>query len=154
MQTSASQDIDANRKVITGNDSFLLRSAWTFVATTTGTQAAHTLFTVTGDVLVNLFAICTTNLTGAGSGAVGTVNNTTALITTTVGTDIDATEVWQNDTPTVEVGAVVSTSKPIASGADIILTISGGTFTAGVVTFYCTWRPLSTTGFVSVTTPA
>jgi hypothetical protein len=154
MAIASGQQIDANSRTVNSNDAFLLASTWTFAATTTGTQAAHTLFTVTGDVLVNVFATCTTDVTGSGTGAVGTANNTQAFIATTTGTDIDAKEVWQNATPTAEVGAVVSTSKPVSGSTDIILTIGTNTLTGGVVNFYCLWRPLSSTGNVTVTTPA
>lgn len=154
MSTLQGQQIDANRRTINSNDAILLSSTWTFAAATTGAVGAHTLFTVTGDVLVNVFAVCTTDITGSGTGEVGTANNTAALIAQTTGTAIDANEVWQNATPTAEVGAVVSTSKPIANGADIVLTIATNTFTAGVVTFYCIFRPLSNTSDITVTTPA
>lgn len=154
MSTSAAQQIDANRRTINSNEAFLLSSAWTFAAATTGAVGPHTLFTVTGDVLVNVFAICTTDITGSGTGEVGTANNTAVLIAQTTGTAIDANEVWQNATPTLDVGAVVSTPKPISNGADIVLTIATNTFTAGLVTFYCIWRPLSSTSDITVTTPA
>jgi hypothetical protein len=84
----------------------------------------------------------------------GTANNTAALIAQTTGTAIDANEVWQNATPTLEVGAVLSTAKPIANGADIVLTIATDTITAGVISFYVLWRPLSRDGNLTATTPA
>lgn len=146
------QQIDANGRVVASNDGFLLESAWTFAAATTGAVGAHTLFTVTGYCLVNIFGICLTDVTGSGTGEVGTANNTAILIAQTTGTAIDANEVWQNATPTTEVGAVVSTSKPIVSS--ILLTIATDTFTAGVINFYCTWRPLNKTSSVTIATPA
>lgn len=150
----AAMDRDANRQVVTSNDAFRVASTWTFVAGTTGAVGPHTLFTVTGDVLVNVFAVCTTLVTGSGTGEVGTANNTTSFIAQTTGTAIDANEAWQNATPTLEVGAALGNAKPIVNGADIILTIATDTFTAGVVTFYCLFRPLSDTGNVTATTPA
>jgi len=154
MATTAAQQIDANYRTINGNDAILTSSTWTFSATTTGAVGAHTLFTVTGAVLVNVFGICTTDVTGSGTGEVGSANNTAALIAQTTGTAIDALEIWQNATPTTEIGAVVSTSKPIAPSTNIILTIATNTFTAGVITFYCTWRPLSSSSNLTATTPA
>lgn len=147
-------DSDANFYRFGSNDAFKLSSTWTFSALTTGAATAHTLFTVTGDVLANVFGICGTDVTGSGTGEVGVVGNTAALIAQTTGTAIDAGEVWQNNTPTVGVGAVVSTPKPIANGLDIILTIATDTFTAGVIRFYCIWRPLSSDALITVTTPA
>lgn len=154
MATTAAQQIDANYKVITSNDAILLTSTWTFAAATTGAVGAHTLFTVTGTNLVNIFGVCTTDITGSGTGEVGTANNTAILIAQTTGTAIDANEIWQNATPTTEVGAVVSTSKPLAPSTNIILTIATATFTAGVVTFYLTFRPLSSDANITVATPA
>lgn len=154
MATSSGQQIDANFKVINSNEAFLSTSTWTFAAATTGAVGAHTLFTVTGTVLANVFGVCTTDITGSGTGEVGTANNTAALIAQTTGTAIDANEIWQNATPTTEVGAVVSTPKPIAPATNIILTIATNTFTAGVVTFYCIWRPISSGADLTVTTPA
>lgn len=145
---------DANWRTVDTNEAYQLSSTWTFVAGTTGAVGAHTLFTVTGDVLVNVWAICTTLLTGSGTGEVGTANNTASLIAQTTGTAIDANEVWQNATPTLEVGAAIGNAKPIASGSDIVLTIATDTFTAGVVTFYVQYRPLSVGSSISVTTPA
>lgn len=153
-QFSASLDSDGNHYRFGSNDAFKLSSTWTFAALTTGAVGPHTLFTVTGDVLANVFGVCSTDITGSGTGEVGTANNTAALIAQTTGTAIDAKEVWQNATPTAEVGAVVSTPKPIAGSTNIILTIATNTFTAGVVTFYCIWRPLSSDGNITVTVPS
>lgn len=146
--------IDANRRTITSNEAFVLSSTWTFAAATTGAVGAHTLFTVTGDVTVNVFGICTTDITGSGTGEVGTTNNTAILIAQTTGTAIDTNEVWQNATPTTEVGADIDISKPVAQSNNILLTIASNTFTAGVVIFYCLWRPLSANASITVTTPA
>ncbi len=145
---------DANRRTVDNNEAFLLSSRWTFSALTTGAATTHTLFTVTGDVLANVFAVCSTDVTGSGTGEVGVTGNTAILIAQTTGTAIDAGEVWQNNTPTVGVGAALGNAKPITNGLDILLTIATDTFTAGVVTFYCIWRPLSTGASITVTTPA
>lgn len=148
------QQRDGNFRTINSNEAFVLASTWTFVDTTTGAVGPHTLFTVTGDVLVNVFGHCTTDITGSGTGEVGTANNTAGLIAQTTGTAIDANEWWQNATPTLKVGATVSPAIPVGSSTDIILTIASNTFTAGVVVFYCTYRPLSSGAGITVTTPA
>ena len=153
MATTSPQQIDANYRTINSNDAFLLKSAWTFVAGTTGAVAAHTLFTVTGDVLVRVFAVCSTDVTGSGTGEVGVTGNTAALIAQTTGTGIDAGETWIDATPEVGTVAVPATFI-ITNGLDILLTIGTNTFTAGVITFYCLWRPLSTGADITVTTPA
>lgn len=151
---TASLDSDANHYRFGTNSAFRLLSPWTFTDTTTGAVGAHTLFTVTGDVLVSVFGHCTTDVTGSGTGEVGTANNTAGLIAQTTGTAIDANEWWQNGTPTLKIGADVNPVKPIGTSTDIILTIGTDTFTAGVITFYCLFRPLSSDGNISVTIPA
>lgn len=151
---SQNMDRDASFQVVTGNDAFKLSSTWTFVGNATGDQAAHTLFTVTGDVLVRVFGVCSTNIAGAGTMEVGVAGNTAGLIAQIAdATNLDAGEVWVDATPGVGVEAVTGTFV-VAGGADIILTIGTADLTAGVVTFYCLWRPLSSDGNVTVTTPA
>jgi hypothetical protein len=142
--------------VITSNEAFLLSSTWTFVENLTGNQGNHTLFTVTGDVLVNVWGHCTTNMAGSGADfEVGVTGNTAGIIAQIADVeDLDAGDVYQNNTPTVGVGAALGNAMPINGGLDILLKITGADVTAGVVTFYCLWRPLSETGNVEVTVPA
>lgn len=154
MSVDAVQQIDRNHKVITSNEAILLSSTWTFAVATTGAVGAHTVFTGTGSYLANVWAECGTDVTGSGTAEVGVTGNTAVFIAQTTGTAIDAGEIWQNNTPTVGVGAALGNAKPVASGLDILLTIGTDTLTAGVVTFYCAWRPISADGKVTVTTPA
>lgn len=154
MAVDAVQQIDRNHKVINSNEAILLESQWTFAAATTGAVGAHTLFTVTGSVLANVWGECSTDVTGSGTGEVGVTGNTAVFIAQTTGTAIDAGEVWQNATPTVGVGAALGNAKPVTNGLDILLTIATDTFTAGVITFYCLWRPVSSGSKITVTTPA
>lgn len=146
-------DRDANRVSIQSNDAGKLESTWTFAAATTGAVGAHTLFTVTGNCLVRVFGICDTDLTGSGTIEVGVVGNTAALIAQTTGTALDDGEIWVDATPGVGVEGLPGTFI-VNDGADIILTIASDTITAGVVDFYCLWRPLSSNAEVTVTTPA
>lgn len=151
----AAQDIDANRKVISSNEAFKLSSTWTFVNTTTGAQGSHTLFTVTGDVLISVFGVCTTNMAGSGADfEVGVTSNTAGLIAQIADVeDLDAGDVYIDGTPEVGVAAVPA-MQILNGGLDVLLKITNATITGGVVTFYCLWRPLSSTGNVTVTTPA
>lgn len=116
--------------------------------------AATTLFTVTGDVMVRMFGICQTALTSGGSITVevGVSGNTAALIAQLADAKtLIANEIWVDATPTTTLEAVpagVSAGFIIANGQDIILTPSG-TFTAGVIDFHCSWKPLSVDGKVS-----
>lgn len=150
----ASQQIDDNRKTINSNEAFVEESTWTFVENETGNTGAHTLFTVTGNVLVNVFGICDTNLAGAATIEVGVAGNTAGLIAQVAdATDLDDGDIWVDATPAVGVEALPG-AKILNDGADIILTIGSTDLTAGVVDFYCVWRPLSAGSKVEVTTPA
>ena len=149
------QQIDANRRTITSNEAFLLSSEWTFVNPGTGATGSHTLFTVTGDVLVTIFGSCTTNMDGAGADfEVGVTGNTAGLIAQIADVeDLDAGDIYQDASP--EVGTVALPSAfIIVGGLDVLLKITNANITAGVVDWYCMWRPLSSDGEVSVTTPA
>lgn len=151
----ASQDIDANRKAISSNEAFKLESTWTFVENLTGDQGNHTLFTVTGDVLVTIFGVCTTNMAGSGADfEVGVTGNTAGLIAQIADVeDLDAGDIYQDASP--EVGTVaLPSARIIMNGLDVLLKITSADVTGGVVTFYCLWRPLSSDGDVEVTTPA
>lgn len=154
MVIASAQQIDANSRTVNSNESFLLSSAWTFVGNATGDTGAHTLFTVTGDVLLSVFAVCSTNLAGAATIEVGVTGNTAGILAQIAdATTLDAGEVWVDDTATVGVKAI-PTTKLVTNGLDVLLTIGSTDLTAGVVTFYCTWRPLSDGSGVSVTTPS
>lgn len=154
MSTTAAQQIDANYRTINSNEAILSESTWTFVAGTTGAVGAHTLFTVTGNVLVQVFAVCDTSLAGATATVeVGTANNTAALIAQTTATDIDDGDNWVDATPEVELSALPG-SFIVNDGADIVLTVATAAVSAGVMDFYCIWRPLSSDGNLTVTTPA
>jgi len=116
----------------------------TYAALTTGAVGAHTLFTVTGEVFVKIFAVCTVDVEGSGTSEVGVAGNTAALVAQTTGTAIDAGEIWYNNTPVVGTTAVTNiTERLIVNGADIIETIATDTLTGGTVTWYVFWTPLS-----------
>ena len=150
---AAAMDRDGNRQVITSNESFKLASEWTFVENATGDQAAHTVFTVTGDVLVSSWGQCKTDIVGAGTMEMGIVGNTAAIIAQIANaTTLDAGENWIDATP--ETVSALPGTFILNNGADIILTIGTADLTAGVVDFYCLFRPLSSGSNVTVTTPA
>ncbi len=116
---------------------------------TTGASPV-TLFTVTGDVLVKVFATVQTALASTlnnGTIALGVPGATSILIaaTTVNGTNFVATHDWF-DTGTA-IGELVSggalTGNVIAGGLDIIATIATNSITSGAITFYCFWQPLS-----------
>lgn len=122
----------------------------TYVAGTTGATGATTLFTVTGDVAVRVYAVCSTLLTGAGAtleiGVAGEIN---ALIAQTTGTDIDAGEIWVDAVPGF-IQAMPAINL-IGTGKDIIQTIATAAVSAGALTYYCIWTPISADGNVVAT---
>lgn len=115
-----------------------------------GAVGTVNLFTVTGNVFMKIFGVCTENLAAAGGTIeVGTANNTAALIAQTTSTAIDANEIWYNNTPVAEVTASSNiTEKLVANGADVIATIATNDITDGTIVFYCYWEPLTSTGSV------
>jgi len=107
-----------------------------------GAQGASTLFTVTGDVSIGIFANCSEDLAGANATIeVGISGNTAALIAQTTATTIDNGEIWLDTSPaTVE---NYPTEKLLIAGTDIIETIATNDITDGTLTFYCVWFPFS-----------
>lgn len=149
MTTTSSMDRDANRQVITSNEAFRVSKAMTLAGGTVndpgdfdGTGNPATLFTVTGTVLATVFATCGVALEGATATIeVGISGNTAALIAQTTATDIDANEVWIDNAPaTVE---ALPGAKILTNGTDIIQTVGTANITAGTLTYYCLWRPLT-----------
>jgi len=155
-QYDVGQDLDGNGRVIASNEGFKLESTWTFAVATTGAIAAHTVFTVTGNVLCTVFGICDTTLDSVGTPTIemGVTGNTAALIAQSVAKSLADGEIWVDATMTrVGVGAVPA-MQAVNDGNDIILTVGTATVTAGVIDFYCLWRPLSSDGNITITTPA
>lgn len=137
---------DANHVPITG-PGFINTKSITYAAGTTGATGATTLFTVTGDVLVTVFAKCTSDLTSGGAATieVGISGNTAAIIAQTTATTIDAGETWIGSTAPASVVALDLNThqKVLNTGTDVIQTIASTTVSGGVLTYYCMWWPLS-----------
>ena len=119
----------------------------------TGAQAAYTIFTVTGDVMLYVIGLCQELMDSGGAATIelGIAGNTAALVAQTLATDLDAYETWQDAVPEVNPGAVdpaASSTKVIANGADVILTVATADLTAGDLDFHAFWLPLSADGNV------
>lgn len=108
-----------------------------------GTGDPVTLFTVTGTVLMRVIGRCTTNLAGASATLeVGTALTTAGLIAQTTATDIDANELWHDNSPDASVElASVMTQKIVSQ--NVIATVGTANITAGVIEFICLWFPLT-----------
>jgi len=156
MTTDASIDRDANRQIISSNEAFKLESTWTFAAATTGAVGSHTLFTVTGNVLVSVFGIVDTSIDSAGAPTieVGVTGNTAVLIAQGTAKNYADGDIYVDATDTRVGAGAVPAMQVINDGLDILLKITSATLTAGVIDFYCLWRPLSADGLITVTTPA
>lgn len=146
MVTTASMQRDANYRTIETNEAFVtpLEVALTGAAGA-GAVGTVNLFTVTGTVVVSIFAVCSEDLAGATATLeVGIAGNTAGLLAQTLATDIDNGEVWVDNTPaTIE---AVPSSRVLTNGTDIIGTVGTANITDGTLTFYCLWRPLSNDG--------
>lgn len=113
-----------------------------------GTGNPATLFTVTGTVLMKLFATCEVDLAGAtATVSVGVTGGTATLIPLTIATDIDANEIWHDATPDARVElSSVATEKIVNS--NVIQTVGTANITAGRVKYHCIWKPISRDGNV------
>lgn len=115
-----------------------------------GTSDPFTLFTVTGDVLMAVYGVCTVDLVSASAGlvSVGPVGNAALMIPATLATAIDANQNWMDGTPAI--------GKPIDSlnyfivgnGVDICEDITTADVTAGNIYYICLWKALSSDGNV------
>jgi len=116
-----------------------------------GTNDPFNIFTITGNVKVKVYAVCTTTLVGASSTLeVGVTGTTAGIIAQTTGTDIDVNEIWHDATPDAGVEtATVIVEKIIANGLDIQGLVGTANITAGVIKFVCEWRPIDSQGNVS-----
>ena len=110
-----------------------------------GTGTPYTLFTVTGDVLIQgVFGIGNTSLTGAnGTIEVGVTGNTAALIALETGTEIDAGGVFTSATQAVGIAPLQGSGAlyALSSGLDIIETTATADITAGQIDYYVIWAP-------------
>jgi len=156
MKFSSAIDRDANRVSILSNEAFKLESTWTFAAATTGAIGSHTLFTVTGNVLLSVFGVVDTTLDSAGAPTieVGVTGNTAVLIAQGTAKNYADGDIYVDATDTRVGAGAVPAMQIINDGLDVLLKITGATLTAGVVDWYCLWRPLSSTGNITVITPA
>jgi len=138
---------DANGVPIT-TEGLIESKAITYVAGTTGATGATTLFTVTGCVLARVFGVCGLTLEGAATLEVG-ISGATAIILAQIAnaTDLATDEIYVDATPTTKVEAMPS-GLIIGNGQDIIQTIGSTALTAGSLTYYCVWSPISIDGNV------
>ncbi|KKN41202.1 hypothetical protein LCGC14_0725530 [marine sediment metagenome] len=109
-----------------------------------GTNDPYTIFTVTGDVIIEaIWGICNTDLTGASATiSVGVVGRTAGLIALETATEIDDGNVYVSATQAVGVAAISNTGLfAINDSLDIIETPLTANVTGGQIDYYCIWAP-------------
>jgi hypothetical protein len=117
-----------------------------------GTGNPATLFTITGDVMFNIVAVCKTSLAGANATIeVGVTDATAAIIPQITATDIDIN--MAVDIPIIAATPalapyIFSHWHPIVGGLDVIQTVGTANITSGVIKYYGFWLPLSDDGNV------
>ncbi len=157
MQYQAGLPTDGNYKPFSnGVLPFMASKRITFAGGTANAIGDHdgdldpfTIFTVTGDVLVDVVAVVKTTLVGAGTLEVGVAGATAALLAqVSDATTLAVNEVWAPDGTVSLAEAYTPSIHGIGGGLDIIGTVGSTNITAGVIDFYCFWQPLSSDGSV------
>ena len=112
-----------------------------------GTDVSHTLFTVTGDVLVRIYGVVTTTLVGAGTIEVGVTGNTAGLIAQVANATDLATGDFYYAATSAKVGATLLSDilgpYIITNGLDILEKVGTADITAGNIYYVCLWRPIA-----------
>lgn len=116
------------------------------------TVADVNLFTVTGDVIMRIIAVCKTDLTSAGAcnASVGITGETAAFIALTDVTTIDADEVWAAAAPATKLTVMTGTPQAgmVVTTSNTVKLTRTAQIDAGRIVFYAIWTPLSTNGNV------
>lgn len=136
---------DANSVPI-WTEGLIASKAITYVAGTTGAIATTTLFTVTGCVCARVWGVCGLTLVGAATLEVG-ISGATAVVLAQIAdaTALATNELYLDATPTTQVEAMPSRLL-IGASQNIIQTIGTAAISAGQLTYYCVWAPISTNG--------
>ena len=109
-----------------------------------GTKDGQVLFTVTGDVLLAIYGVCTTLLEGDTSQvSVGLTGNTALLLPVTTATEIDANEIFMDATPAIGKPIDSLNFYVVGNGVDVIETIATANITAGDMYYVCLWKSLT-----------
>lgn len=114
-----------------------------------GTGEPHGMFTVTGTVLMKLFARCSTTLTIVATATleVGTTTTTAGLIAQTAGDAIDEGEIWHDATPDASVEETSVVAERFVS-EDVEGLTATANINTGVIDYVCLWKPISKNGKV------
>ena len=118
---------------------------------TLGTGAVpvtENLFAVTGEVEASCFGFIGTAVTAVGALTLelGVTGSTATLTAITAKAQLAINRFWTDTTTAV--GADTQTDPVLISAANILHVIRDSDATAGAITYYCKWRPISTDGNV------
>lgn len=138
------------------NGSSIVTSAVTFTAGAHESGTGVTLFTVTGDVMARCYGHVTTTMESdiGNNGAIslGTEDNVAILLPVVVAdqTLMVAEDVLANGTGGVQSDVVENSGAYvfIANGENIEMDFTVEDMTAGVITYYCEWYPVTSNGNV------
>jgi hypothetical protein len=110
-----------------------------------GAAGTVALFTQTGQVLVDLFAVyCSESLVGAATLEFGTAADTDRFIAQVAATTtVDAGDWIDDGAGATPAGATQYTSAYYAIDEDIIATVGAADITDGTISIFVLWRPLS-----------
>lgn len=109
-----------------------------------GTSDPKTIFTVTGDVLMGVFGVCTTSVvTGGGYISVGPTGNASLMLGSLVASLITQNTVYADTTPAV--GKPIDTVNfyIVGNGVDIVEDTITADVTAGNIYYVALWKPLT-----------
>jgi len=155
---TSSLPLDQNYHPVGGTDYLVAERTVVFDGATAddpgefdGANAEYDLFTVTGPIACKILAVCGTLLEGASATLeVGTAATTAGLIALTTATAIDANELWHDATPDASVEASTVLTEKIVT-QNIQQKVATADITAGTITYYLLWRPLSADANVTPT---
>ena len=127
-----------------------LKKSYEFYGTagSSGSTGTWDLFTVSGDIVATVVAVCKANVSGTtGTVEVGVEGSTAGFIAQTSGSQIDVGEIWHDNAPDKKLEAITVAAPKIIT-SDIILTIGTANLTAGSIDFHCFWTPIGESGSV------
>lgn len=130
------------------SDKLLRKVTKSITLSTAAVPVTETLFTVTGEVELYVVGNIDTAVTSGGALTleVGIPGATAGLIAQTAVGNLLIDLLWVDTTPAVLISK--PSEKIIANGADISHIIKTAAATAGSITYYAWWRPLSSDGEV------
>ena len=126
-----------------------LSKSVTFVAATTGAVGTFKIVGITGTVALSIFGICTVNSAGTGTIEVGTALSTAGLIAQVNCNAFTAGEIWHDNSPDSSIELTSVITKNIVT-QDVAHKITTNTMSAGAITFYILWSPISPDGLVEL----